>query len=264
MESSGLVRSRRFEGVYWTHNDGEDTGRVFAVDERGRLIAEVAVEGATQIDWEDIAVDDDGFLYVADIGNNENARRDLSVYRLREPDPGRAPKQRIQVERRIRFRYPDQRAFPEPGRMNFDAEALFAAGRRLYILSKHRSDTRTTLYRFPAMSPGVEHVLERVGEFDVGGADKKYGGMVTAADLSADGRHLAVLTYHAIFVFARPEGSDDFLSKMVKKIDLDQDVAAQCEALAWRGTSLLFTNEQGWIHSVDDPFDERAQLYPAP
>ena len=86
-ESSGLVKSRTYPGVFWTHNDSGDTPRIFAISAEGELVAEVAVEDADHLDWEDIAVDDSGHLYVGDFGNNLNTRRDLVVYRMPEPDP---------------------------------------------------------------------------------------------------------------------------------------------------------------------------------
>jgi|TARA_Y100000031_G_C7953762_1_gene262713 hypothetical protein len=93
-EMSGLARSRRYQDVIWMHNDSGDEPRLFATDSRGRVIipsflrnfyhGEEAESGkqpwpglsivtATNIDWEDIAVDDD-FIYIADKGNNGNAR----------------------------------------------------------------------------------------------------------------------------------------------------------------------------------------------
>jgi hypothetical protein len=46
----------------------------------------IQIEGTVNIDWEDIAIDGDT-LYIADVGNNANARRDLAVYAVKEPNP---------------------------------------------------------------------------------------------------------------------------------------------------------------------------------
>ena len=50
-EPSGLARSRRHEGVFWTHNDSGDVPRFFAIDANGNLLAEFSVEGASHTDW---------------------------------------------------------------------------------------------------------------------------------------------------------------------------------------------------------------------
>ncbi len=38
-------------------------------------------------DWEDIAIDDAGHLYLGDIGNNDAKRDTLFVYEIDEPNP---------------------------------------------------------------------------------------------------------------------------------------------------------------------------------
>ena len=129
-EMSGIVKSRTYDGVYWVHNDSGDEARLFAIDAEGRVIfpsfltasyyAESAEPGrepwpglsiaqASNVDWEDVAVED-GQLYIGDIGNNGNARRDLGVYVLNEPNP-----RAIAMTRALRFlplRYPEQSQFP--------------------------------------------------------------------------------------------------------------------------------------------------------
>jgi len=52
--------------VFWTHNDGHSP-YLFAVTRKGQTIRAYQV-GASFVDWEDIAVDAAGNLYLADIG----------------------------------------------------------------------------------------------------------------------------------------------------------------------------------------------------
>src|SRR5689334_8644757 len=68
-ESSGVVRSRRHPGVFWVHNDSGNPASLFAVDRTGRILGKFAV-GVPNLDWEDVAIDERGRLYVGDIGNN--------------------------------------------------------------------------------------------------------------------------------------------------------------------------------------------------
>jgi hypothetical protein len=246
-EPSGLVRSRTHPGVLWTHGDSGNPAELFAVSERGRLLGRVDVRGAGAADWEDLAADDAGHLWIADTGNNSNTRRDLVVYRVPEPDPKDGG---VDVDSTVRYAYPDQDGFPPPAR-SFDAEALFWADGTLWLLTKHRDDLRTTLYRFPATEGRV--VLERIEDFEVGGDPDRHGGRVTGADLDPSGRRLAVLTYHAIFVFERPDDGRHWLSRPLRRIDLDQDVTDQCEGIAWDGDALLVANEDRALFRVVDP-----------
>jgi len=250
-ESSGLAASSRHPGVFWTHNDSGGAPVLYAMDARGTHLGAVRVSGATAKDWESIAARD-GLLYVGDVGNNANRRKDLAVHVVPEPD---VAADSVAVERTVRFRYPDQTEFP-PAARNFDAEALFHDGDDLYLLTKHRGDTETTLYRFPRApfeTDARATVLTKLATFDVGGADAPFGGMVTAADLRGDGERLAVLTYHALFVFDRPEAPERWLEAPRLVLPLDPATAAQCEALAWDGDDLVFTNEGRGVFRVRAP-----------
>lgn len=215
-ENSGLVQSRNTPGLFWALNDSGDEPRIYPVRADGSLIVSqrepqtpgVLVGGAVNSDWEDIAADASGRIIIADFGNNSNARRDLTLYMVQEPE---ATAEKTPLFRTIQFRYPDQKHFPaQRGDFNFDAEALFTIGDDIYVLTKHRSDTRTKLYRLDEPSrPGVA-TLAYVGSFDV-------KGQVTAADASPDGLRLAVLTYDRIFIFERPSLSWPFFAGGVRE-----------------------------------------------
>lgn len=255
-EGSGLVASATWPGVFWTHNDSGDDPVLYAVNGAGRLVREVPVAGAEAVDWEDLSRGPEGELFVGDMGNNDSDRDDLIVYRIAEPDPYGAGS--AEVIGTIRFSYPDQQRLG--GVENFDAEGLFFDRDTLYLLTKHRDDLDTTLYRFPALQGEV--VLERLGDFTVGGDPDRYGGMVTAADLHPDGGILAVLTYHALFLFDRPGPGEHWLSRLRARVDLDQDVLDQCEAVAWDGWSVLITNEDGAIFRVPGAVHASPATYP--
>ena len=276
-ESSGLAASRKHPGVFWSHNDSGGLPALFALDGDGTHRGRVTVHHAKAKDWEDLALDRDGFLWIHDGGNNNNRRRDLTVYRAPEPDTLSG---RVAADRAVRFRFPDQTEFPQPNRKNHDSEALFWDADRLYVLSKHRSDTRTKLYRFPPgfeadptwdaqamLKPGKKPdgvMLELLGDFELGGDPDNFGGKVTAADVSPDGRHLAVLTYHALFVFERPEGtSGNWLAGPHRRIDFEQTVTVQCEALAWDGAAIVFTNEQRSVFRIANPHDAGCTRFPS-
>lgn len=258
-ESSGLVRSRTHEGVFWTHNDSGDRARIFAIDRRGHLLAEFAVAGAANVDWEDIAIDDSRHLYLGDFGNNRGDRRDLVVYRIPEPDPA-APERSVRVDRALRFRYADQTEFPDPER-DVDAEALLWCDGALYVFTKHRRDTRTVLYRLPDAPSDQERALEPIGEIELGGEPNELTGNTSAADLSADGRFVALLTYQALFVFER-RGPHPLPSGPVARIALDPRRTQQVESVAWDVDALVIGNEQRRLFWIPTPLAPWLDRYP--
>ena len=186
-ESSGVVASRQHAGVLWTHNDKGNDPVIYAMNREGVPLAEYHVS-ATHDDWEDIATDNDGNLYVGNIGNNNADRAWLEVHRLPEPDPvatGADRAARVRPDRTWRLRFPGA---------PFDCEALFVHGAYGYVVSKHHDGAPAGVYRFP-LDSGDDLTLEMIAELPTRGP-------VTAADLSADGSTLAVLTYGRLYTFA--------------------------------------------------------------
>ena len=90
-EASGLVASRRNPGYYCTHNDSQGEPHVYVLDRSGRICLTIRLTGATNIDWEDIALApgreaDTCDVCVADIGDNKAARTEVVIYRFAEPE----------------------------------------------------------------------------------------------------------------------------------------------------------------------------------
>src|SRR5689334_17403420 len=85
-EASGIVKSRRFPGIFWVHNDSGNLPLLFAVRSDGRIVRQFRL-AVPNIDWEDITIDDQGHLYLGDIGNNGGFLPVRVIYRIDEPDP---------------------------------------------------------------------------------------------------------------------------------------------------------------------------------
>lgn len=197
-ETSGLALSGRLHGVLWTHNDSGNDPVLFAVDSAGAVVARVRVDGARNADWEALAqapCAEGSCLYVADIGDNTERRREVVIYVVPEP----APEDSVSAPARtVRFRYPGG---PR------DAEALAAArGGQLYVISKGRGGASPVVYRLPAGSdsggspgreepdPGVARA-RRLLELEDGPV------YATGAAITPDGHWLAVRGYRTLRLF---------------------------------------------------------------
>ena len=91
-EASGLAISRRTTGLLWSHNDSGNATVLFALDTSGKVRGRIRLPVLTR-DWEDVSAANcttGSCLYIADIGDNGLARRDISIYRVPEPQPGDA------------------------------------------------------------------------------------------------------------------------------------------------------------------------------
>jgi hypothetical protein len=257
-EPSGVTASPNHPGVFWVHGDSGTGNWLFAIDGDGKLLARVRIKGAQNIDWEDITADDHGNLWIGDIGNNDSGRRDLAVHRVAEPDP-RGGVDEVRVDLSVGFSYPEQREFGNK-LADFDAESLLWWDGQLWLLTKHRSNDLTHLYRFASLT-GEAVELERVATFDLGasleGSERKpWTGQATAAEVAPDGKHWALLSYDAAFVFELPPAGAgaELFARLVNRINFDQDRTRQVEALTWDGSGLLIINEDRHVFRVADPF----------
>jgi hypothetical protein len=185
-ECSGVVASRRHPGVFWVHTDGGGPKKqvLFAVRRTGQPIKEYRVMGAMLQDWEDIALDDAGRIYLADTGNNDAQRQQVAVYQVDEPDPNGFGST-VQINRTWPLRFP---AKP------LDCEALFVWQGYGYLIAKLSDDRRAELYRFALTNAGSVQMLEWVARLPITSP-------VTGADLSADGQRLAVVAKAGAWLF---------------------------------------------------------------
>jgi hypothetical protein len=252
-EISGIVRSRRDPTVFWTLNDSGDEPRIYPIRADGKVIPSLRepevpgtlIGGAINCDWEDIALDSSGRIIAADFGNNSNARADLALYFIEEPEINEG---RTSFTTKVMFRYPDQKLRPAPkDDFNFDAEAIFSIGDEVYILTKHRSDTFTKLYRLNERRPDAINTLEYLDRFDI-------KGQATAADASPDGLRLVILTYDRIWLFTRDSLDKPFFSASANSLayrmnDGDSDSESVC--FETDHTILIADEARGTLYRVD-------------
>jgi hypothetical protein len=169
-EVSGIAASRR-RPLLWIIEDSGNGPWIHAVRRDGSVVTTVGVTGATNRDWEDLALAG-GWLWIGDIGDNERVRDEIQVYRIREPGPHRT----VVRATTVRFRYPDGA---------HDAESLIVDARRdaLFIVTKEPPGRTAGIYRGTIEDPadGRLRTLERVGGVAIAqltGADRSKRGVV--------------------------------------------------------------------------------------
>jgi hypothetical protein len=218
-EASGLALGRRTRGVLWAHNDSGPPV-IFALDASGNVKGRVQVTGAAVVDWEDVEVGPCGSgacLYVADIGDNQARRPQITVYRVPEPLPGDAATAPAEA---FHARYPDR---PQ------DAEALLVApGGALFVATKGET-APPALYRFPLpLKAGATVTLERVAAL---GDGKGTRARITDGAVSPDGRWAALRTHQAVVFYRAADLASGRLQEVLRA-DLTPLREPQGEGLA--------------------------------
>jgi len=234
-ESSGVVASRRYTNVYWTHNDGGGPKKqvLYAIDREGDTRASFPVNGVTLHDWEDIAIDDAGHLYIGDIGNNDSKRDALAVYEIDEPNPtaGAGP---VSPKRVWNLRFPQA---------PFDCESLFVWKDQGYVISKVFDKARAQIFRFPLKDTNDPLTLELVATTEIESP-------VTGADISADGTLLGLVAKNGAYVF-RIDG--DVAGVIKAKPHHTELKNEHIEGCCFVPEGLLATSERRMIFLFTDP-----------
>jgi hypothetical protein len=205
-EISGLALLN--DSVLMAVNDSGNLPYLFFIDVSGKILKKTRILKAQNIDWEDMTVDERGNLYLADVGNNLNNRKDLHVLKL---SAIAAFNQDTISAKEIRFSYPDQKEFPpRSSEFGFDCEAVFWASDSLYMLTKNKSkasseqnspwDREPKLYAIPDI-PGTYRARITNWQANELFKSKKRGLAYLVTSASVRNNRCYVLTYKHLFIF---------------------------------------------------------------
>lgn len=223
--------------LIWMVNDAGNSSILFGINTKGKIIKTVKVNDENN-DWEDLASDDNGNLYIGDFGNNKNDRENLTILKIKNGDLNSDTP--IGAEN-ISFYYPEQKKFPPKKKKRyFDCEAFFYLNDSLYLFTKSRVAEKhgmTTLYKIPA-KPG-EHKAIKIDSYQA--SCDKITCWITSADISPDKTKVALLTPTAVLIFKNFE-SDNFLSGDVTQIKFD--FVTQKESVFFKDDKTLYLADE--------------------
>jgi hypothetical protein len=246
-ESSGIVASSTNDNVFFTHNDSGDSARYFAIDRSCRLLATFNVQGATAVDWEDIArgpgAGGRSAIFLGDIGDNNSTRSSVTVYEVPEPsvDVGRTGAVISQRAVAHRFTYDD-------GPHN--AETLLVEPRTGRIIVVTKADdgdsgvyvaTGSVLHKagtidFTRIATGVPLTRSPIAVFG--------GDLATGGDVAPDGSRVVVRTYAQAFEWTVSDGDVvAALQGTPQRIDLPDERQGEAIAYTRDGKDLVTTSE---------------------
>ncbi|MFK7934553.1 MAG: T9SS type A sorting domain-containing protein [Saprospiraceae bacterium] len=262
-ETSGLLW---YNDQLWSHNDSGGKTELYQINTTtGATERSVFIEGATNIDWEDLA-HDETHLYIGDYGNNSNgSRQDLVIYKLPLEQVFNSETDTIRQEfvETISFFYPEQTdtSVKPPNKTDFDCEGMFVFNDKIHLFTKEWLREQTTHYTLPTTSTDSIAATK--------GASYDLKGLVTAADISPTGEEIFLLAYEDISetgsgktgtfgVVIRDFTDTNFLEGTAIRIDYAGGyfTNGQIEGVAYRNANEL------WI-SAEEVLIFPARLYSA-
>ena len=134
-EISGLEKLN--DSVLIAINDSGNSPEIFFINLQGTILKKCRVKNAPNSDWEDLTMDYKGNLYIADVGNNLNERKDLCVLKLNVNSAFQSDS--INAEK-IFFSYASQRFFPPKATsFKYNCEAIYWKDDSLHLITKNES-----------------------------------------------------------------------------------------------------------------------------
>lgn len=145
------------------------------------IITTINVAKTSNIDWEALQYHNEN-VYIADTGNNEGDRENLSLYTI----PYQNGPEIVCIDT-INFIWPDQTEFITSNSHPYDCESMLVEGNVATFFSKNRSDLKTNVYR-----------LDLTTEVITKGESISIGGLATDAvkDPSGNVILLSYLTFN--------------------------------------------------------------------
>ena len=245
-ESSGLTASE-CQDVLWTHNDAGSGPILYGMSIEGKHLGAWRVEGATNTDWESIASYKDSsgkcFLVIGDVGDNDEVRTELAIYRITEPSvSAETPKSNAanplatEAAQVTKFSYPD-------GRNNAETILVHPRTLDIYVVTKKRSGPAGVYKIKPAFgSPAVK--AERVGEISV---PSKPEGLLTGGSISPDGNRVMLCDVKNGYELQLPENAanpDAIWTQKPVVVDLGDRKQGEGVSYGRDGTSVYASSEK--------------------
>lgn len=192
VETSGIVVSRIDPEVLWVHDDEGDPIRLYALSRAGETLGTWTLDVSGDIEDMAATYAEDGTaeIWIGNIGDNAEAKSNITIYRIDEPEvpDGEAGEHEVTDYDAITLTYPD-------GARNSETLMVDPLTRDLYVVTKD-DDGYSDVYRKPAPhTDGESAELEHVASLAFGTGDLAGNQMTTGGDWSPDGAWIVIRTY---------------------------------------------------------------------
>ncbi|MDT0556631.1 hypothetical protein [Patiriisocius hiemis] len=225
--------------LIWMVEDSGNEAKIFGYNPKTKNTKTIiTVTNAENNDWEDLASDKEGNLYIGDFGNNSNKRKHLTIYKISNGDL--FDKKEVKATK-IEFKLEDQEKFPPKKKnRNFDIESFFVLNNNFYLVSRNRSskfDGTAKLYKL-SMN-GKEDKANVVSSFKT--CEDKTDCQITSATINHTTGEIVLLSYDKIWVLTDYK-QDNIFEGSVKEINLDH--FSQKESITFLNSKLYIVDEK--------------------
>ena len=233
-EISGITSIPMSKNLY-AINDSGNENVLLSFNQKGKVIQTFKIPNSDNKDWEDITYDDQNNIYIGDFGNNDNKRKDLTIYKISGLSDNHLKASKIE------FSLEDQKKFPPSKKnKNFDIEAFIYKEGYFYLFTKNRSSKfngKTKLYKVPN-KPGKQ-LAKLITSYKV--CNDPNDCFITGAAINNEGTTIALLTYNKVLILSEFIGDNLFNGKVdTRKLHH----SSQKESICFKNNNTLFIAEE--------------------
>jgi len=249
-EASGLIASQKNKGYLWTHNDSRDSNRIFLIDKSGKGLYEFFLQGATNRDWEAIAMatfPEGSYLYIGEIGDNNAQYGEYAIYKVAEPTiAANTPTVNTLTNiQKITFKYPD-------GARDAECMLIDQETKDIYILSKREKNQR--LYRIPYPQSFSQTITAEFVEEVSFSVASNQGFYITDGSISADNQEILIKNYLQVFHWRRQ--TNESIPTALKRAASLLPYTAEPQ-----GEGISFSNDGSSFYTISEESDNKIPVH---
>lgn len=239
-EVSGIEIISQSDLIWMINDAGNEPVLVGYNPKTKDLDKAITIDNVKNKDWEDLAGDENGTIYIGDFGNNDSNRKDMAIYTIKNAANITGENATATI---TKFTLEDQEKFPpKKHNLNFDIESFIFKDGNFYLFSRNRStnqfDGTVKLYRLSAKEGSAEAKL--ISDTFKACDDRRVC-QITAADIDAKTGNIALLTAQSVYILSDYKG-DDFFSGKISMLKIGHN--SQKEGIAFKNSDTLYITDE--------------------
>jgi hypothetical protein len=220
LKETSVIEIAVDSNLLWVVEDSGNKNELYGLDGYGKIAKHIKIKNQKNKDWEDLASDSLGNIYIGDFGNNNKKRTSYNILKI--ISPGKSG-QEVEAES-IEFTLPEK-SKPQ------DFEAFFLLEDHFYIFSKSRKHGK--LFKVP--NHIGKQMASHVTDFNLKGKNNA----ITAAD-HYNGQ-VALLNHDKVWILSNFKG-EDFFNGDIEALDFEH--RSQKEGITFKNDSTLIITDE--------------------
>ncbi|WP_299114445.1 hypothetical protein [uncultured Winogradskyella sp.] len=208
--------------LIWTIQDSGNNSNLYALNTKGKIVKDITITNASNIDWEDLTSDEDGNIYIGDFGNNNEKRKIFRILKIKHQNLNHGSTKAEIIE----FTLPKKQD-------SKDFEAFFIFKNSFYLFSKETK--KFVVLKVPNKIGRHEAIIR--SDYNLDGKKNK----ITSADISDDGKTIVLLNHDKIWKLSNFE-YDDFFSGDIEALPFEHD--SQKEGIGFKTNSTVILSDE--------------------